>query len=269
MLQHFLNPPNWFTAASIFCSTWAMALLTGSGPVAPDTLSRACILVVFAGVFDNLDGRVARMTRRYSDFGVQLDSIADILGFGLAPALLAWSWRLHTLGTAGLVATFVYVLCAAFRLARFNVAASDGTVALPGHSQGLTSTMSGGILVTLVWMSNGYLRDTLVVPAPALAGFVVVLGYLMVSGIPFRNFKDVRHSPVARRELALALAACLTGALVFDVSMWFGVGAALYLVAGLGDGLVVAAREGRLVSALLLRDEPDAASDDDVTAPEG
>jgi CDP-diacylglycerol--serine O-phosphatidyltransferase len=266
LLQHFLNPPNWFTAASIFCSTWAVALLTGGGDASGQLLSRACILVVFAGIFDNLDGRVARLTNRYSDFGVQIDSIADILGFGLAPAMLAWTWKLHHLGLPGLIATFIYVVCAAFRLARFNVTTQTRSWPLPGHSQGLTSTMSGGILVTLVWMSNGYLSDVLRVPAWALAGFVIALGYLMVSGIPFRNFKDVKHSAVARRYLALSTACCLMGALAFDVSMWFGVGAALYLLAGLLDGLVVAFRHRMLVAALTLTEGPDVDAADDVEA---
>lgn len=266
MLRHFLNPPNWFTAASIFCSTYAMALLMVNPDPSAAILTRACVLVVFGAIFDNLDGRVARLTNRSSDFGVQLDSIADILGFGLAPALIAWTWKLHELGMVGMGFTFAYVVCAAFRLARFNV--NTGTDAWPfaGHSQGLTSTMSGGILVTAVWVSNGYLAEV-VRPTPVGLGlFVLGLGYLMVSSVPFRNFKDLRRNENARRYLAVALAAALTSAIAFDVSLFWGVGAAMYLVVGSIDGLAIAARHGRLGHALLLRDDLVCEADEDDTS---
>ncbi|MEZ4237066.1 MAG: CDP-alcohol phosphatidyltransferase family protein [Myxococcota bacterium] len=135
MIRHFLNPPNWFTSASIFCSVYAMALVLATPQVDPATLSRACVLVIFGGIFDLLDGRVARMTNRFTEFGVQLDSIADVLGFGLAPALIAWVWALKDLGPVGVGVTFWYVLCAAFRLARFNVAAQEHDWPLDGHTR--------------------------------------------------------------------------------------------------------------------------------------
>lgn len=240
MIRHFLNPPNWFTSASIFCSVYAMALLV-SPERDTDTLVRACILIIFGGVFDLLDGRVARMTRRFTEFGLHLDTIADIVGFGLAPALLAWAWKLHELGPVGVFIAFWYVLAAAFRLARFNVQADDDSWHLDGHSRGLTTTMAGGSLVTLVWVSNGYLSN-LPPPSPALlAGVVGALGLLMVSSVPFRTFKDFRDNPRARQLFAIALAACLLGAVALDPSMWWGIGAALYLSAGLVDGLITAA----------------------------
>lgn len=253
MLQHFLNPPNWFTSASIFCSTYAMALLLSPGEPTPETYVQACVLVVFGAIFDLLDGRVARLTNRYTEFGVQLDSIADIIGFGVAPAMLAWSWALHELGAFGFAVAFWYVTCAAFRLARFNVDSAYNTWSLPGHTQGLTSTMAGGIVVTAIWVANGYLGGFHVPPAAA-AILVAVLGYLMVSSVPFRNFKDLRQNVNARRLFAVALACCLTGAVAFDPSMWWGVGAALYLTAGTIDGVVVALVNGFLGQALLLAD---------------
>jgi len=251
VIRHFLNPPNWFTSASIFCSVYALSSLMSGETVTSAMLVRACVLVVFGAIFDLLDGRVARLTNRYSAFGVQLDSIADIIGFGVAPALIAWTWCVHELGTLGIVCTVWYVLTAAFRLARFNVATEEGTWPYEGHSQGLTSTMAGGILVTLTWVANGYFSDRLTIPPVAVAAVVGLLGYLMVSSIPFRNFRDMRRNAVARRYLAVTTAACLAGAFLFDPSMWFGVGAALYLVLGLLDGLVVAAIGGHLVPALL------------------
>jgi CDP-diacylglycerol--serine O-phosphatidyltransferase len=253
LIKHFLNPPNWFTSASLFCSTYAMAsLLAAPHPTDPALLVRASVLVIFAGVFDLLDGRVARLTNRFTEFGVQLDTIADIVGFGVAPAMLAWTWKLHELGLAGAVATFWYVLCAAFRLARFNVNTVEKSWDFPGHSQGLTSTMSGGSLVSLIWVSNGCLAPYLR-PSPwAIAALMGALGLLMVSSIPFRNFKDMRRNRVARRLLAFATACTLTAAFVWDASMWWGTGAALYLTVGLVDGIVVAIWHRRLRNALLI-----------------
>lgn len=263
MIRNFLNPPNWFTAASIFCSVYAMSLVIAAPEVNSEVLARACVLVIFGGVFDLLDGRVARMTNRFTEFGVQLDSIADVLGFGLAPALLAWAWLLHDYGVVGVFATFWYVLCAAFRLARFNVDTVEKSWELDGHSQGLTTTMAGGSLVTFVWVANGYGADWVRVPWWAVAMLVTGLGWLMISSIPFRTFKDLRDNRRARRMLALALGACLLGAVVLDPSMWWGVGAALYLTVGLGDGIVTAIWHRRLSHALLLDEIEEAWSDTD------
>ncbi|MEQ1501547.1 MAG: phosphatidylcholine/phosphatidylserine synthase [Myxococcota bacterium] len=253
MIKHFLNPPNWFTSASIFCSVYAMSLVLAS-PGDSAALSRACVLVIFGGIFDLLDGRVARMTNRFTEFGVQLDSIADVLGFGLAPALIAWTWALKDLGPVGIAATFWYVLCAAFRLARFNVDVKDKRWPLDGHTQGLTTTMAGGSLVTFVWVANGYLADRVDVSAPAVAFIVGMLGLLMISSLPFRNFKDMRNNRRARRILAVSLSACLAGAVVLDPSMWWGVGAALYLTVGVVDGLITAIWHRRLSNALMLEE---------------
>jgi len=249
VIRHFLNPPNWFTSASIFCSTYAMCLVMaeGAGP-SPSTLAKACVLVVFGGVFDLLDGRVARMTNRFSEFGVQLDSIADIISFGVAPAMLVWAWQLHEWGPLGAVVAFWYVLAASFRLARFNVNTVHNTWKLGGHSQGLTTTMGGGSLVTFVWVSNGYLADLLHPPTWVVALVVIALGFLMISSLPFRNFKDARGNRYARLILGVSLSMCLAGAVVLDPSMLFGVGAFLYLTWGIIDGAAVAFhtwREGR------------------------
>jgi CDP-diacylglycerol--serine O-phosphatidyltransferase len=246
LLRHFLNPPNWFTSASIFCGTYAIGLLISSGQPTSAILIRACILVLFGGVFDMLDGRVARMTNRYSEFGVQLDSLADLISFGVAPAMLAWAWKLHELGPIGVFVAFWYVLCAAFRLARFNVNTNHNTWRFAGHSQGLTSTMSGGCLVTFVWLSNGYIGRFAQIPGPVVAFVTAWLGLMMVSSVPFRSFRDLRKNPRARVLFAMMFAACLTGAVVLDPSMWFGVGAFLYVTVGMVDGLITAVHYRRV-----------------------
>lgn len=268
MIKHFLNPPNWFTSASIFCSVYAMSLVLAHPDADAATLSRACVLVIFGGIFDLLDGRVARMTNRFTEFGVQLDSIADVLGFGLAPALLAWTWALKDLGPIGVAVTFWYVLCAAFRLARFNVDVNNHAWPLSGHTQGLTTTMAGGSLVTFVWVANGYLADAVAPSAGLVALLVAALGGLMISSIPFRSFKDLRRNKRARRILAFSLGACLLGAVVLDPSMWWGVGALLYLTLGLVDGVVTAIWHRRLTQALLIDDVVEAFEQDPEDASE-
>jgi len=259
VLRHLLNPPNWFTSASLFCSTTALAMLLQSGEPSQEAFRTACILVVFGGIFDLLDGRVARLTGRQSDFGVQLDSIADVVGFGVAPALIAYTWALADLGALGLGLTVAYVLAAAFRLARFNVEAVDVSQRwpFPGHGRGLTSTMAGGTLVSVVWVANGCLADVVPFHPIAIGGLVAVLALLMVSSVPYRHFKDLRRNAYARRWLVAGLTTCLVSALVIDPSMWFGAGGVLYVMMGLADGLFVAVHERRtgLRTSMLWDDE--------------
>ncbi len=115
----------------------------------------AAIAVVVAGVLDGLDGRVARLTNTQSDFGVQYDSLSDLISFGVAPALLAFNWSLSSLkdlspmaGKLGWLAAFLFVACAALRLARFNTqAASQDKV----YFQGLASPAAAGTLVATIW----------------------------------------------------------------------------------------------------------------------
>ncbi len=255
LLRHILNPPNWFTSASIFCSSYALMSVAGADAVTPEVLRRACTLIVFGGIFDLLDGRVARITNRYTEFGVQFDSIADIVGFGVAPAVIAYVYKLRELGFAGGVVGFLYILCAAFRLARFNVNKSDSDEGtswdLAGHSEGLTSTMAGGCLVTMVWIANGYLESVVEPPAWLFALFILFLAFLMISRLPMRNFRDLRDNRLARRILAVTLAACALGAVVHP-SLWWGIGAAIYLTLGVIDGLVVAVHTHQVKKALMV-----------------
>jgi CDP-diacylglycerol--serine O-phosphatidyltransferase len=113
------------------------------------------VAVVVAGVLDGLDGRVARLTNTQSDFGVQYDSLSDLISFGLAPALLAFNWSLSSMsdispfaGKLGWLAAFLFAACAALRLARFNTQASSGD---KSYFQGLASPAAAGTLVATIW----------------------------------------------------------------------------------------------------------------------
>src|SRR6478609_4018569 len=112
--------PNLITLSSIFCGFDAIRLAARGGE---DDIYRAAVLLIFAMIFDMLDGRVARMTKTQSAFGVQIDSLADVVSFGVAPAILTYRWALSDLGTLGLMVSFVFLACGAIRLARFNVLA--------------------------------------------------------------------------------------------------------------------------------------------------
>jgi len=241
VLRHFLNPPNWFTSASIACSSYAMMLMA-NGPPRPDEIAMACWLVALGGVFDMLDGRVARALERFSEFGVQLDSIADIVGFGVAPAIILYTWKLHLLGPLGVAVCFWFVLAAAFRLARFNVGVAEGSWPLPGHSEGLTSTMAGGLLVTFAWLANDYAAGRLD-PAPELvAGLAALFGLGMVSSVPCISFKDLGTNRYAQALLGASVIASAIGAIVVHPSLFFGIGGTIYLVVGSVDALVTTIR---------------------------
>jgi CDP-diacylglycerol--serine O-phosphatidyltransferase len=154
-------------------------------------IDRAALAIVFAALFDALDGRVARLTRSTSRFGMEYDSIADTVSFGVAPAILAYSaGALQELGWTGWVLAFLYTACAALRLARFNV--TPGRYA--GRFDGLASPAAAGMVLSAVWFA-GFLRESGIpfeIPAPVAGLGVAVVGLLMVSPIPYHSFKNVR-----------------------------------------------------------------------------
>ena len=206
MLRQFLNPPNWFTAASLFCAMYSIVLATGMG--GEQDFYMAGLMIMFAGVFDTVDGGVARLTRTGSEFGVQLDSLVDVVSFCLAPGVLVYAWGTHALGWVGLAGAFFFCLCGVFRLARFNTKA-DGSKEC--FSEGLTTTMGGGTVAVAV-MAHAASGRGEVEPLVVL-GFTIFTALLMVSRVPFRGFKSFRIS----RRTVLNFAVCLAGVLVVAV----------------------------------------------------
>jgi CDP-diacylglycerol--serine O-phosphatidyltransferase len=187
--------PNLITLGGVFCGFLAIREVAKEQP-SDDAVYRAAVLLIFAMLFDLMDGRVARLTKTQSAFGLQLDSLADVISFGLAPALLVYKWVLYRQPIAGLLAAFAYVACAAIRLARFNVLATsaDGAPTKPSkHIIGLPSPPAAGILISLVVANHaaggviGREEYTLV-----LLGVTVGVSLLMVSNVRFRSFKDLR-----------------------------------------------------------------------------
>jgi CDP-diacylglycerol--serine O-phosphatidyltransferase len=192
MFKQFLSPPNWYTAASIFCGFYSIVLSLGAhGATANSDLYQAGLLVGFAGLFDALDGQVARITGTSSPFGTQLDSFADVLSFGVAPAALLYTLCLRDLGVLGLAAAFVLLICGIFRLARFNCGAASGDES--DGSRGLTITMGGGFIAAV-----GMLLALLDVPAERVgwqaAALLVGVGGLMVSNIRYVGIKNATRT---------------------------------------------------------------------------
>lgn len=212
--------PNLFTCASIFCGFYA--ILLAQAPSTPAGLYRAGIAICFAIFFDMADGRVARLTSTQSEFGVQLDSLADVISFGVAPAVLAFRWSLVRLGPLGVVLAFFYIACGALRLARFNVLAARERPAplvssdqrrLPfeeGHGHldsphrfflGLPIPLSAGVIAAVV-MSAQRQASLASLHRGVAAAVVLLLSLLMVSNVRYRTFKEVRPS---RGSVSLAM----------------------------------------------------------------
>jgi len=178
--------PNLLTSAALFAGFYS--IITGiNGKFEP-----AAIAIIVAGLLDGLDGRVARLTNTQSDFGEQYDSLADLISFGLAPALLAFNWSLSSLseistmaGKLGWLAAFLFVACAALRLARFNT--QVGMVDKQ-YFQGLASPAAAGTLVFTIWffVDNNVAGDSV----RWLIFFeTVFLGILMFSRVRYYSFK--------------------------------------------------------------------------------
>lgn len=182
--------PNLFTVSSIFCGFYAITLCLDDPE--PIRLYRAALAIFFGMFFDMFDGRVARLTKTQSEFGVQLDSLADAISFGAAPAVLLWRWSLYALDFPGLIIGFVYVACGALRLARFNVIASREKGSSK-HFIGLPIPLAAGTVVAIVMASTPAGDDAF--GGPRAVGVVtLVLAALMVSGVRYRTFKDLRPS---------------------------------------------------------------------------
>jgi CDP-diacylglycerol--serine O-phosphatidyltransferase len=140
-------------------------------------------------VFDGLDGKVARITNTQSEFGVQLDSLADLVAFGVVPAVMSYLWLLHDFGRLGLMASFLFMACGALRLARFNVQAATTS---KKHFVGLPIPAAACTLATLVlftdYVPQEYLHSVISVGTLVL---VYVLSFFMVSTIRFYSFKEI------------------------------------------------------------------------------
>ena len=179
--------PNAFTTAALFCGFFAIVNAMN------DQFQIAAIAIFASLVLDGMDGRIARMTNTQSAFGEQYDSLADMVSFGVAPALVAYEWVLKDLGKWGWLAAFTYCAGAALRLARFNV---NTAVVDKKFFQGLPSTAAGALIAGFIWLADDSkipVRDSAI---PWITFFITVYaGLTMVSNARFYSGKalDIRY----------------------------------------------------------------------------
>lgn len=172
--------PNLMTTGNLFCGFYAV-IQSISG-----NFLYAAYAIVVAAVFDQLDGRLARLTRSTSKFGAEYDSLCDLVSFGMAPATMLFLWALQPFGRLGWVACFLFVACGALRLARFNVQVN---VVEKNYFQGLPIPMAAGIVASSVLAFQDLEMD-----AHGNVGLLlmtVLLAIVMVSNFRFRSFKDL------------------------------------------------------------------------------
>lgn len=174
--------PNLMTTANLFCGFFSV-LLSIKGE-----FKYAAIAVVIAAIFDQLDGRLARLTHATSKFGAEYDSLCDLLSFGMAPATLMYLWALSPFGRLGILACFLFVACGAMRLARFNVQVG---IVEKNYFQGLPIPMAAGIVTSsyLAFDDLGWKPDEW--RALLLLAMVIMMGFVMVSNFRYRSFKDL------------------------------------------------------------------------------
>ena len=235
--------PNLLTTASLFIGflglTWAI-----QGDYA------SCALCILAScVFDGLDGKVARITHTTSEFGVQLDSLADLVAFGVVPAVMTYLWVLQDYGRLGLMAAFLFMACGALRLARFNVQASSSS---KKHFVGLPIPAGACSLATLVLFSEYVPAEYMhsVMPMCALV-LVYVLSFFMVSTVRFYSFKEI--SAFKAHPFSWMVTAILIFSLVASRPKFLGFIFFLsYLISGPIYTIILLSRRNKR----LLRDNP-------------
>jgi CDP-diacylglycerol---serine O-phosphatidyltransferase len=230
--------PSLFTTANIALGYYAILQVT-HGTVADHAhFDNAARAIGFAVLFDGLDGRIARMTGTSSDFGRELDSLADVITFGVAPALLAWMWGFRQLPPGmlssqemvgkvaqfGAIASFLFLVAGASRLARFNIVSNPqpSNPGRPGKKYfvGMPIPAGAGVIAAVVHFSGG---DPLVWWGSAITWMLIVVtaAYLMVSTWRFYSFKDIDFNSRQPFRLIVLLALLIAGIWVFSQTVLF------------------------------------------------
>lgn len=214
--------PSLFTFGNMLCGFIGIVLAVEGN------FTIAAALIGIAMIFDLLDGRLARLLNASSKFGLELDSLADLVSFCLAPGLILYLWQLHRLGKLGVAIGFFYLMAGAGRLARFNIIT---VTASKRYFLGMPTPPAAGFLMAIVFMWPD--ADDLVklaanygIPlAPVIGALAIAVALLMVSTVPFRTFKDInfgRHHPL----LWLMALAALVMAMIWQTE-WVLLGSAL------------------------------------------
>lgn len=172
--------PNMFTTGALFGGFFAIVAAMN------ENFANAALAIFAAQILDGFDGRVARMTNTQSAFGTEYDSLSDMVSFGLAPAIVTYSWALQPLGKFGMAAAFIFAACAALRLARFNTQAETTD---SRYFIGLASPPAATLVASGVWLGSELELTWHVSVAAAL--IVTFVGMMMVSNIRYQSFKGL------------------------------------------------------------------------------
>jgi CDP-diacylglycerol--serine O-phosphatidyltransferase len=231
--------PSIFTTANIAAGYYAILQVTHASPAEPWHFDYAAKAIGFAVLFDGLDGRIARLTKTSSDFGRELDSLADVITFGVAPAMLAWMWGFRLLPAAslgelyarlvqfGAIASFLFLMAGTSRLARFNITTNPqpSNPGRPGKKYfvGMPIPAGAGVIAAVVHFSGGE-PIAFWYTSVVWMLMMVAVGYLMVSTWRFYSFKDIDFR--ARQPFRLII---LFGGLF--AAIWFFSQWVLFLIA--------------------------------------
>jgi CDP-diacylglycerol--serine O-phosphatidyltransferase len=238
--------PSLFTTGNMAAGFYAILEVVHASAANFTHLDNAAKAIGFAVLFDGLDGRVARMTGTSSDFGKEFDSLADVVTFGVAPAMLAWTWGFHLmppvaltewnikLTQLGAIAAFLFLMAGASRLARFNIKTNPqpSHPGRPGKKYfvGMPIPAGAGVIAAVVHFQSGVPLESWYTAITWLA-MVAAVGYLMVSTWRFYSFKDIDFRSRHPFRLVILLGALFAGIWFFSKPALFGV-ALLYTFSG-------------------------------------
>ncbi|VVC76137.1 hypothetical protein AQUSIP_14420 [Aquicella siphonis] len=211
--------PNLLTTAALFAGFYSIvAAMKGH-------FETAAIAIFVAMIADGLDGRVARMTHTQSLFGAEYDSLSDMAAFGIAPALVLYSWSLSHLGKLGWLAAFLHTAATALRLARFNIQVSDKQ-----YFQGLPCPTAAGMVASIIWMGSGFEISGAAVAKP-LAILTIIIAALMVSTIRYYSFKSIDFKGRVPFYTVVAAVFIIAAIAIDPAEVFFGV-FFIYIISG-------------------------------------
>ena len=204
--------PSMFTLGAMFCGFYAIIQSIS------DNFIEAGIAVFFAMILDSIDGRVARLTHTSSPFGAELDSLADMVSFGVAPAVIAFNWQFHNFGKIGWLVAFIYCACAGLRLARFNTMLGSND---KRFFTGLPSPAAAALVVGLIYMCTNYnLHGTFFTACGIIITILAALS--MVSNIKFYSFKELNVRHKGRFRVLLIFLLVLTLLIIYPDFVMYG-----------------------------------------------
>jgi CDP-diacylglycerol--serine O-phosphatidyltransferase len=240
--------PNAITAAALCSGLTGIRFAISASSGQADDWQKALLAIVFAGVLDGIDGRIARLLKAQSRFGAELDSLADSLSFGMAPALVLFLWSLQELPRFGWFASLAFAICCALRLARFNarIDTDDQPHKSAGFLTGVPAPVGAGLafLPMYLWVETG---EPLFRNPWLVAAWVALMAFLMISNIATMSWKSIRPRRSVRLE-AIALVGLVFAALLLE-PWWTLSGICVVYLALMPVGIAKYAKVRRLRAA--------------------